>query len=75
MGCQVRARGSTPIPHGAFWTVRESECPLSSWVWRPLTTFEVDHESVGAKAVMDGSHVIHTSVKEEGLSAADAVRA
>jgi transposase len=37
--------------------------------------FEVNPESVAAEAVMDGIYVIRTSVPEEELSAADAVRA
>ena len=38
-------------------------------------TFEVDQDSVQKEAVMDGIYVIRTSVKEEELSAVDAVRA
>jgi len=37
--------------------------------------FEVDRESVANEAAMDGIYVIRTSVSEEKLSAADAVRA
>jgi transposase len=37
--------------------------------------FEVNQESVAAEAAMDGIYVIRTSVSEEVLSAADAVRA
>jgi len=38
-------------------------------------SFEVDRGSVASEAAMDGIYVIRTSVPEENLSAADAVRA